>query len=64
MANGSLLDYLRKADTKQRLQFKDQIDMMAQCADGMHYLESTVSLKLRKQFTLIRVKITATVNLD
>lgn len=41
MANGSLLDYLRKADTKQRLQFKDQIDMMAQCADGMHYLEST-----------------------
>ena len=44
MANGALLDYLRKPATKKDLKIKDQIDMAAQCADGMAYLETTVSL--------------------
>ena len=43
MANGALLDYLRKPATKKELKIKDQIDMAAQCADGMAYLETTVS---------------------
>ena len=42
MSNGALLDYLRKPATKQSLTVKDQIDMGAQCADGMAYLETTV----------------------
>lgn len=44
MANGALLDYLRKPKTRQELKFKDQIDIGAQCADGMAYLEVNVSL--------------------
>ena len=44
MANGALLDYLRKPATKKELKIKDQIDMAAQCADGMAYLETTVCL--------------------
>ncbi|XP_063689939.1 tyrosine-protein kinase SRK2-like isoform X2 [Bolinopsis microptera] len=39
MGNGALLDYVRKPATKQILKVKDQIDMAAQCADGMAYLE-------------------------
>ena len=43
MGNGALLDYVRKPATKQLLKVKDQIDMAAQCADGMAYLEISVS---------------------
>ena len=43
MSKGALLDYLRKPQTKQELKVKGQIDIAAQCADGMQYLESTVS---------------------
>ena len=51
MSNGSLLDFLRKPQTKQELKFKDQIDMASQCADGMAYLESTVSLPFESGYS-------------
>ena len=46
MANGALLSYLRKPVTKEDLTFKDQIDIGAQCADGMAYLELNVNIHI------------------
>lgn len=39
MANGSLLDYLRKETSRQVVKFPTMVKMAAQIADGMYYLE-------------------------
>lgn len=40
MANGSLLDYLRKDSSRLHVKFPTMVKMAAQIADGMHYLET------------------------